>query len=30
VGENPLALGRDLARLLRDEMDGASLAGWER
>jgi hydroxymethylbilane synthase len=30
VGEDPLALGRDLARLLRDEMDGASLAGWER
>jgi hydroxymethylbilane synthase len=29
-GDDPLALGRDLARLLRDEMDGASLPGWDR
>ena len=28
-GADPLELGRDLARLLRDEMDGASLPGWE-
>jgi hydroxymethylbilane synthase len=29
-GVDPLTLGRDLARLLRDEMDGASLPGWDR
>ncbi|HEY5010634.1 MAG TPA: hypothetical protein VIH73_05710, partial [Acidimicrobiales bacterium] len=30
TGTDPLALGRDLARALRDEMGGAALAGWQR
>ncbi|MBW4029386.1 MAG: hydroxymethylbilane synthase [Acidobacteria bacterium] len=28
TGRDPLALGRDLARFLRDDLDGASLPGW--
>ena len=30
TGEDPLALGRDLARELRDEKGGGALAGWQR
>jgi hydroxymethylbilane synthase len=30
TGEDPLALGRDLARELRDERGGGALAGWQR
>jgi len=28
TGRDPLALGRELARFLRDDLDGASLPGW--
>jgi hydroxymethylbilane synthase len=30
TGSDPLALGRDLARELRDEKGGGALAGWQR
>jgi hydroxymethylbilane synthase len=30
IGDDPLALGRDLARTLRDEKGGGAFAGWRR